>query len=127
MPIRKELKPLYPANWKEISFRIRFGRAKSRCENCGAHHGWYRGPNGILWDPSILEHVGLAEFSWFSKIVLTTAHLDHDPTNNTEENLRALCQRCHLAWDLKHHLASRKLNWERKTGQGRLFPREEMR
>lgn len=125
MPIRKDLKHLYPPDWKEISHRIRFGRANGRCEFCGARHGWYRGPNGILWDPSILEQIGLMEFHHFSKIVLTTAHLDHDPTNNDEaNNLRALCQRCHLDWDLKHHLASRRMNRERETGQGRLFPRQ---
>jgi hypothetical protein len=28
--------------------------------------------------------------------VLAAAHLDSDPTNNRMENLRALCQRCHM-------------------------------
>jgi hypothetical protein len=34
-----------------------------------------------------------------SKVVLTVAHLDHDPTNNDATNLRALCQRCHNRYD----------------------------
>lgn len=38
-----------------------------------------------------------------SRIVLTIAHLDHAPENNDPTNLRALCQRCHLAWDKEHH------------------------
>jgi hypothetical protein len=33
------------------------------------------------------------------KIVLTVAHLDHTPENCARENLRALCQRCHNAYD----------------------------
>lgn len=36
-------------------------------------------------------------------IVLTTAHLDHDPTNCAEQNLAPMCQRHHLAWDAAHH------------------------
>ena len=37
------------------------------------------------------------------RIVLTIAHLDHTPENCQPENLRALCQRCHLAYDAAHH------------------------
>ena len=37
------------------------------------------------------------------KVALTVAHLDHDPSNNAESNLRALCQRCHLRYDTAHH------------------------
>lgn len=39
----------------------------------------------------------------YSKIVLTIAHLDDDPTNNNYENLRALCQKCHLNYDKDLH------------------------
>ena len=36
-------------------------------------------------------------------IVLTVAHLDHQPENCAEDNLRAWCQRHHLAYDAAHH------------------------
>ncbi len=36
-------------------------------------------------------------------IVLTVAHLDHDPRNCDLSNLKALCQRCHLRYDTAHH------------------------
>ncbi len=36
-------------------------------------------------------------------IVLTVAHLDHDPRNCDRSNLKALCQACHLRYDAKHH------------------------
>lgn len=39
---------------------------------------------------------------WFV-IVLTVAHLDHDPRNCDPTNLKALCQRCHLRYDTQHH------------------------
>lgn len=39
---------------------------------------------------------------WFV-IVLTVAHLDHDPRNCAPSNLKALCQKCHLDYDQRHH------------------------
>lgn len=43
-----------------------------------------------------------------TKVVLTTAHIDRNPGNNAEENLAALCQRCHLRHDLYQHINSRR-------------------
>ena len=34
-----------------------------------------------------------------SKVIFATAHLDHDPANNSEGNLAALCQKCHNGYD----------------------------
>lgn len=36
-------------------------------------------------------------------IVLTVAHLNHEPEDCRPENLAAMCQRHHLAYDAKHH------------------------
>jgi hypothetical protein len=36
-------------------------------------------------------------------IVLTVAHLNHQPEDCRPENLAAMCQRHHLAYDLQHH------------------------
>lgn len=36
-------------------------------------------------------------------IVLTVAHLDHNPAHCDRANLRAWCQRHHLAYDAQHH------------------------
>ena len=36
-------------------------------------------------------------------IVLTVAHLNHQPEDCRTENLAAWCQRHHLAYDLEHH------------------------
>jgi 5-methylcytosine-specific restriction endonuclease McrA len=83
MPFHKER---YPENWKEISLRIR-ARAGGKCEFCGAENYKTHPVTG-------------------SKVVLTCAHLDHDPQNCTDENLKALCQRCHLTYDAKHHAES---------------------
>lgn len=43
-----------------------------------------------------------------SLVVLTVAHLDHTPENCTEDNLLAMCQRCHLTYDAAHHAQTRR-------------------
>lgn len=106
MPIRPELRALYPKNWAAISKRIRFERAGNRCEWCDAANYWFHPQTG-------------------SVVVLTVAHLDHDPTNNAEDNLAALCQRCHNRYDAAKRGQNRKHNARRAAGQLRLFETEE--
>jgi hypothetical protein len=38
MPIRLELRPLYPPHWRELSSHVRFERAGGRCQRCGRPH-----------------------------------------------------------------------------------------
>ncbi len=96
MPIRPENRDRYPADWPAISERIRFTRAQGRCEcygECrrGSHAG--RCPN---------VH-GQPAYGTGSKVVLTVAHLNHTPEDCSEDNLRAMCQGCHLHYDSEHH------------------------
>jgi hypothetical protein len=101
---------LYAVNWEEISRRIRFERAKGRCESCGVRHGVIGARDlGGEWHDEADIHTmnsseGVArfgeEFPDMIRIVLTCAHLDHDTTNNDEANLQALCQRCHNRLDM---------------------------
>jgi hypothetical protein len=56
-----------------------------------------------------------------TRVVLATAHLDGDPTNNRMTNLRALCQRCHMLQDRPHHLAQRWITYRRRRALGDLF------
>ena len=58
-----------------------------------------------------------------TRVVLASAHLDHDPSNNHPHNLSALCQRCHLSHDrLAAHTVSGcvVLGWIRKTAGCRI-------
>jgi hypothetical protein len=41
------------------------------------------------------------------RVVLTMAHLAHDPLRNDDEDLAMLCQWCHLNWDKVHHKETR--------------------
>lgn len=54
-------------------------------------------------------------------IVLTVAHLDHDPSNCDPANLRVMCQRHHLAYDHDLHLANSQATRRAKAGTLELF------
>jgi len=92
MPMKRHL---YPVNWKEISLRIR-ARAKGRCECdglCGLHHG-----------RRCIEIHGRKAVWAKGKVILTVAHLRPPESDCRDENLRALCQRCHLRYDTPQHV-----------------------
>jgi hypothetical protein len=56
-----------------------------------------------------------------TKVVLATAHLDHNPTNNRQRNLKALCQRCHMMHDRSEHQRRRRLTFRMRKALGDLF------
>ena len=104
-------KKRYPKDWDEISKRIRFQRAGGKCEQCGAING----------EPNPLTG---------SKVVLTVHHIGvdypdgtpgdmHDKMDCRDENLIALCQRCHLLADLPSHMAHAKETRQRKKAEAR--------
>lgn len=101
----------YPANWDEISYAIRFVRAKHRCEWCGAANGEQHPVTGSI-------------------VVLTVAHLgatrpDGSPGDKTDkldcrpENLAALCQRCHLNYDRAEIICTQAANRARRRQEDR--------
>lgn len=137
MPIRRELRWLYPLDWRELSISIRFGRARGRCERCCRPHGrivihlgdgrwwdderqtWRCGRGRVVpWEvvPADYGPPGRA-----THVVLATAHLDHDPTNNDAANLAALCQRCHILHDKVEHLRRRRCTYLARRALGDLF------
>lgn len=135
MPIRSEVRWLYPLDWPQLSAVIRFERAKGRCETCGRPHGQiirHLG-DGRWWDETLQSwrnprgrplprlEGGIALAAMLTKVVLATAHLDHDPTNNRPKNLKALCQRCHLMHDRVEHQRRRWLTLHMRKALGDLF------
>lgn len=118
MPIKPENRSKYPKNWKEISERIRFEKARNRCEVCGVlnHAIIYRMNNGsfryaseadfdLIYYRKKNSHSSLSEsikYHGFVRVVLTTAHLDHNPENCGDDNLKAMCQKCHNSYDRSH-------------------------
>jgi hypothetical protein len=120
MPIRPENRDRYPRDWPQIAARIR-DLAGDRCESCTV-------PGGALirravtddgrpiWrmadDPAFengrcaLDGTEVPD-TWKDscgygravRVVLTVAHLDHQPENCADDNLRCWCQRCHNTYD----------------------------
>ncbi|WP_043753483.1 hypothetical protein [Methylobacterium nodulans] len=112
MPIRPEHRFFYPIDWPQLSAVIRFRRAGGRCESCGRPHlqqvfhlsdgRWWDGEIGAWRDgsgrrlrgrPKVEDLLGRVRTT---RVVLATAHRDHDPSNNADANLAAFCQRCHI-------------------------------
>jgi hypothetical protein len=135
MPIRPELRPLYPPHWRELSSHVRFECAGGKCQRCGRPHlallrclpdGRWFDKQAATWRdrrgrparwPDLMEAIRLR----MTRVVLAAAHLDSDPTNNQRKNLRALCQRCHMLHDQPHHLAQRWITYRRRQALGDLF------
>ena len=90
---------IYPGHWKTLSHKIRHGRAQGRCE-CMGECGLHRTHPG----PRRCEEVNQTPAKWAKgTVVLTVAHLCQDSTCEDETHLKAMCNRCHLRYDVKQH------------------------
>jgi 5-methylcytosine-specific restriction endonuclease McrA len=129
MPITEKNKGKYPprSEWKKIRAEI-LARAGNKCERCklpNGKQGW-RDKAGTFHEVG-WDFYGCSEKppGWRAiKIVLTIAHLDHDPTNNDPANLQALCQKCHNNYDQAHRQVNASITRRRKKdlpGQLYLF------
>lgn len=122
MPIRREVRHHYRGPGWELARRRILKRSGGRCEWCAKPDRTevLAAPDG-RWtlEPSPASSpVGPwrddkgrpAEAPWGPSIpikcvfvVLTIAHLNHEPGDDRPENLAALCQRCHLRYDAPMH------------------------
>jgi 5-methylcytosine-specific restriction endonuclease McrA len=133
MPIRPDLKHFYGPEWRN-SIRPRIlARDRHRCAFCGKpNHAdvWQIvDPGRRMWwieksfkngaaRRRLLNQDGKVvsantgelplRAGYLVRVVLTVAHLDHDPSNMEDYNLAALCQWCHL-----HHAATRATRKDR--------------
>lgn len=130
MPIKPENKALYPVDWPAIRGSI-LQRAQMRCEHpgCGArqydvgywaHWGggplqWFEIERNLPTYAQAKQRAAEIHFERYGDgpaqagehkiivVVLTVAHLNHQPEDCRPENLAAMCQRHHLAYDHEHH------------------------
>lgn len=118
----------YPKNWKSEIRPAILQRANNKCEVCGVENNmiilrgiWngvecYQDCDGLIYDAAngeCIDSTYLGEVHPTNKlirIVLTIAHLDHDVANNSYDNLKAMCQKCHLNYDKEHHANTRRRN-----------------
>ena len=138
MPIKPENLAKYPADWQDVRARVR-SRSGNKCEWCGVANFAMggRSPDGAFHKSLPLgeklyglEWPRAGDFAWCEdrserlrivKIVLTVAHLDHDPTNNVDSNLAHLCQKCHLTYDAKLHAQNAAITRRKDNAIGELF------
>jgi hypothetical protein len=105
-------------------------RAGHKCERCRKPNGervetitdlsWPYG-TAMLWRPvdgGWRNHCGAIDRPRLTekrrrprliRVVLTMAHLTHDPLRNDDADLAMLCQWCHLNFDKVHHAETRAL------------------
>lgn len=130
MPIRPELRKFYGREWRTVTRPRILARAGNKCEQCGKPNRrrvWVYKPfykhdqywsrvkgDGQRWTYCSLG--GRGNFRLFGKhwkdarqirVVLTIAHLNHTPGDDRDDNLKALCQWCHLNYDKQHHAETR--------------------
>jgi hypothetical protein len=127
MPTRPEFRHFYRgAGWAATRLRI-LTRAANRCEQCHKRNGsdvqvYSTGAFGQVWSAARIRRT-----KWIScltgkpislrifaadrirtiRVVLTIAHLNHTPGDDRDENLKAMCQWCHLNYDQLHHHETR--------------------
>ena len=134
MPIRAELRHFYGREWREVTRPRILARAGGRCEQCGKRDRartavislpvdgrwvqfwceeldkpWVRCSDGEGFPHKVInrsfpEAIRTARII---RVVLTVAHLNHVAGDDRDENLKALCQWCHLNYDLGHHHETR--------------------
>jgi 5-methylcytosine-specific restriction endonuclease McrA len=131
-------KKKYPKDWPQISRRIRFERAEGKCEWCGIPNYALRDKDSSMYvtsaDLELLDDVPF-DLAKATMIILTVAHLGtplpdgtpvskQDTMDVRDENLAALCQKCHLDFDRADHLRNRIINRRRRlveAGQQEMF------
>lgn len=107
MPIRAENRDRYPPDWPATALAIKEA-AGWRCvgspafPDCRAAHGEPHPETG-------------------SVVVLTVAHLDHQPENCDPANLRCWCQKCHNTYDAPMRAAGRAQRRRAGRAAGDLF------
>lgn len=149
MPIKD--RSLYPPDWDAISLAAKERAGwRCQHPGCGAHQyavGHWRQERGIwLWQPAFgkagcglradgtrwtykeaREYAAFMDWDQSEEgtkpivIVLTTMHLNHNPADCSEANLRPACQRHHLMYDQPLHAAHAHETRRAGKAMGELF------
>lgn len=123
----------YPDNWDEIADAVK-DRADWKCQECGAPHNIMivRSSDGKWRRYDAADEAAQVKGI---RVIITVHHIGVDKDDGTpgdpgdkmdcrDDNLIALCQRCHLLADMDHHIANRRRNQRErqvKAGQMRLL------
>lgn len=136
MPMNKSN---YPPDWKTIAFNVK-GQASWCCQECGRPCRM-KGVEWLDFVEWLLSLKGCSPNDWYSetydeiyddtgmggilerpqRFTLTVAHLDHNPMNCSDDNLKALCSGCHLRYDkFQHAKNASATRAKKKLSEGQL-------
>ena len=123
--MNKEKRKRYSEKWETISQRIKLERAANKCERCQITNsiiikrttgtGWRTATEEELKQVAEFKllhkskHFSTLKYFGLTQIVLTVAHLNHNEQDDREENLLAMCQRCHLIHDRQNNRVRSKI------------------
>lgn len=97
------IKARYPTTWPTIALAVK-AKANWCCQECDRP---CQRPDES--PEQFQRRIGNAKARQY---LLTVAHLDQDPTNCAEDNLKALCTVCHLRYDRQFRARQRALKRE---------------
>jgi hypothetical protein len=133
MPIPRELRHLYTGpEWQSIRARI-LKREQDRCKFCLRPNGspirtktgkgrmYWRRFGSLTWHNEMGWPLTTEEYEQAMELGARTitvrlgvAHLNHDPRDNSDENLAALCGWCHLMHDRGKHKQTRSVHKDQR-------------
>ena len=111
----------YPIDWPFLSWNIVVRRAGGRCE-CSGECG--RDPAHLEEDVRCRNRHGQPRWRgqpWQRPVILSAAHLEHDPSSRDLTLIAAYCESCHLAYDRAQHAATKQARREARLGLLPLF------
>lgn len=118
----------YPKEWEAFSLSIRRDRATYRCEcegECGLH-----GPSMFKPGTRRCVEINGQPAKWARGVImLTVAHLNAnggvcacEPLCANPAHVKAMCQRCHLRYDLDRHVTNRVAKRDIERLKRSMFP-----
>lgn len=106
----------YPENWEDTIRPDILKRDNYSCKRCRTKHrqvGYYNGKGVFTECDEFMQTWAKANGFKVVKIHLQIAHLDQDSSNNSYDNLQAMCPKCHLQYDMAFNMAKRRMNRNR--------------
>lgn len=95
----------YHPDWKDVIRPLALKRGQYKCMICGIRHKsrvYLANKTNYVECDEFLEVWAKSTGKKVFTIYLQVAHLDHDKTNNSLNNLRVLCPRHHGLFDKEH-------------------------
>lgn len=102
----------YSEDWKAIIRPKMLAKANFKCQKCHIRqraYGYYETPTSFIECDLLMADWAKKNGFKVQRVWLQVVHVDQNPANNKEQNLRVLCPRCHFDLDRPHNVAKRSI------------------